>query len=158
MKKLLISLISIFILSIPFISINTVFADEPAPETPWGTTPGTQWEGTPDSDIWINFWNSCLTGMGRGCLHYERIMWIDKTQPDYTATSIAQDVIFAATYMVWTVLTVIMIYCWLMYIFAARAGSDTSKYKKWLINAAIWWVLVWWAYTIVRLVQYIAKW
>lgn len=153
MKKLLISLISIFILSIPFISINTVFADEPAPETPWGTTPGTQWE-----DIWINFWNSCLTGMGRWCFHYERIMWIDKTQPDYTATSIAQDVIFAATYMVWTVLTIVLIYCWIRYIIAARWWEDPKTYKNWLIKAAIWALLVRWSYAIVRLIQYIAKW
>ena len=155
MKKFLVSLLTIFIVSLPFVTINSVLADEPSPEKPSGTSSDIT---LGDSEIGINFWNSCLTGMGRWCFHYERIMWIDKTQPDYTAKSIAQDVIFAATYMVWTVLTVIMIYCWLMYIFAARAGSDTSKYKKWLINAAIWGVLVWWAYTIVRLVQYIAKW
>jgi len=115
------------------------------------------WESD-DSDIGINFWHGCLTGMWRKCFHYEKIMWIDKEQPDYTATSIAQDLIFAATYIIWTVLTVVMIACGLWYIFAAKWGNDTSKYKKWLINAAIWAVLVRWAYAIVRLVQYIAAW
>ena len=96
----------------------------------------------------IEFSGSCLKWMWRWCFDYEKMIWIDKTQnPNITAT-----------YMVWTVLTVVIIYCGLMYIFAARDWKDTTKYKNWLISAAIWAVLVRWAYTIVRLIQYIAKW
>lgn len=72
--------------------------------------------------------------------------------------TLTQDVVYWATFMVWTVLTVAIIYCGLMYIFAARWGSDTSKYRKWLVDSAIGALLVWWAYAIVRLIQYIAKW
>ena len=107
----------------------------------------------------IEFSGSCLKWMWRWCFDYEKMIWIDKTQnPNITAKSIAQDVLLSATYMVWTVLTVVIIYCGLMYIFAARDWKDTTKYKNWLISAAIWAVLVRWAYTIVRLIQYIAKW
>ena len=136
MKKLLSILTVLFITLSIFVVSNTTYS----------------------SDNWINLWNGCLTWMGKSCFHYEKIIWIAEDQPDYTATSVAQDIIFAATYMVWTVLTVIMIYCWLWYIFAAKSGDDTSKYKNWLKNALIWSLLVRWAYAIVRLIQYIAAW
>ena len=105
----------------------------------------------------------CLTWMWNWCFSFDNfIHWsgskLTSTNERRTVTTIAQDVILAATYMVWAVLTIIIIYCGLMYIFAARDGKDVSNYKKWLINAAIWAVLVRWAYAIVRLIQYIAKW
>ena len=109
-------------------------------------------------DVWIHLTEDCLSGMGSDCMDYGKMMWIDKEQPDYTPTSIVQDVILAATYMVWTVLTIVIIVCGLWYIFSSASGKDTSKYKKWLVSAAIWAVLVRWAYAIVRLIQYIAKW
>lgn len=102
-------------------------------------------------DISINFSGWCLTWAWNKCFTIN-------SEDDRTVLTVAQDVIFAATYMVWGVLTIIIIYCGLMYIFAARDGKDVSNYKKWLINAAIWAVLVRWAYAIVRLIQYIAKW
>ena len=109
-------------------------------------------------DVWINMTDDCLSGMWSWCMDYGKMMWIDKEQPDYTPTTIVQDVILAATYMVWTVLTVVIIYCWLMYIFASRWWKSPEAYKDWLKNAAIWAVLVRWAYAIVRLIQYIARW
>ena len=116
--------------------------------------------------VWVNIENSgCLAGMGQDCFQYETMMWIKNYQPGsgYTATSIAQDVVVSATYMVWTVLTIIIIICWLWYIFSSTwgkglFGKSPSDYKSWLIKAAIWAVLVRWAYAIVRLIQYIAKW
>ena len=136
------------IISIIFLSLFTIFLISPLSSIVFA------WD-----DIGIHFWNGCLTGMWSQCFHYEKIMWFDKDQPDYTATSIAQDVIFAATYILWTVLTIVMIACWLWYIFEARSSSsNTSKYKTWLINAGIWALLVRWAYAIVRLVQYISAW
>ena len=149
MKKiLLLSLFTIFSI-IPL--WTSVLAQEKSKDTP--QTPQTS------SDIGIKFWNNCLKWMWRDCFDYEKMVWIEDSQPDYTATSIAQDLIFAATYILWTVLTIIMIICGLWYIFAARSwSSNTSKYKTWLINAAIWAILVRWAYAIVRLVQYIAAW
>ena len=105
----------------------------------------------------------CVTWMWKWCFSSDNIIrWsgseMARINKSRTVTTIAQDIIVAATYMVWTVLTIIIIYCGLMYIFAARDGKDVSNYKKWLINAAIWAVLVRWAYAIVRLIQYIAKW
>ena len=102
----------------------------------------------------------CLMGVWQDCYHQEAILWIADDQPDggYTATSIAQDLVVSATYYVWTVLTIVILVCWLWYIFASGSGKDTSKYKKWLVSAGIWACLVRWAYAIVRLIQYIARW
>lgn len=142
MKKILSTVLGIFIAISLFIMPNMILAESAPP------------------DVGINLTEDCLMWMGQNCFHYEKMMWIDDSQPDYTATSIAQDVVLSATYMVWTVLTIIIIYCWLWYIFSSASGSgkDTSKYKKWLIYWAIWAVLVRWAYTIIRLIQYVAKW
>ena len=114
---------------------------------------------TPETDIGINLSNSCLRGVWKNCFEYEKLVWIDgKQKTKYTATSIAKDVMYAATYAVWTVLTIVIIYCGLMYIYASRWGKDTSSYRRWLVNAAVWAILVWWAYAIVRLIQYVARW
>ena len=112
-------------------------------------------------NVGVNIDNTeCLMWMGQDCFEYEKMMWIKDYQPGswYTATSIAQDVVVSATYMVWTVLTIVIIVCWLWYIFSSASGKDTSKYKKGLVSAAIWAILVRWAYAIVRLIQYIARW
>ncbi len=112
-----------------------------------------------NTDAGINFSNNCLTGMWKWCFNYEKMIWIeDQQRVKYSAESIVQDIVLAATSMVWVVLTIVLIYCGLMYIFAARWWKDPGTYKKWLIDAGIWAVLVWWAYTIIRLIQYIAKW
>lgn len=144
MKKIVSILTALFITLSVFITSNITYA----------ATADNIW----DSNIWINFWNSCLTWMGRNCFDYEKLIWIDEEQPDYTATSVAQDIIFAATYIVWTILTIVIIYCGLMYIFAAKDWKDPVNYKNWLKNAAIWALFVRWAYAIVRLIQYIAAW
>ncbi len=100
----------------------------------------------------------CLTWMWNWCLSYETLIWIkDEQAKNITPMSIAQDVILGGTYMVWTVLTFVIIFCGLWYIFASRDGKDVSKYKKWLIYSCIWALLVWGAYAIVRLIQYIAQ-
>ena len=139
MKKIVLMLTGLFMALSVFIAWNTAYA------------------ATADN-IWINFWNGCLTWMGKWCFHYEKIIWIADEQPDYTPTSIAQDIIFAATYIVWTVLTIVLIYCWIRYIIAARWWEDPKTYKNWLIKAVIWSILVRWSYAIVRLIQYIAQW
>lgn len=112
-----------------------------------------------DSEMWINFWNNCLTGMWKWCFDYEKMIWIHNEQNQkITTKSIAQDILLSATYMVWTVLTIVIIACGIWYILAARWWKDPNKYKDWLIYAAIWALLVRFAYAIVRLIQYVAKW
>ena len=109
----------------------------------------------------INLTWECLRWVWVGCFDVEKFLFpgspIDELNERRTVMTITQDVVFWATVMVWTVLTIVIIYCGLRYIFAA-GWNDTSKYKKWLVDAAVWAILVWWAYAIIRLIQYIARW
>ncbi len=160
MKKIwLIILSSILTISSLILLWSTALAKDT-----WDNT-SNNWEKTKtgnvvygDSEIGINFSNNCLTGMWKWCFDYEKIIWIDKSQnPNITVTSVSQDLVLAATRNVWIVLSVVIIRCGLGYIFAAREWNGGDKYKKYLVNAAIWALLVRWAYAIVRLIQYVAK-
>jgi hypothetical protein len=143
------------ILSIILCVLFTVFSLSPL----FGTVLATDGVTYKDTQVWVNFWNNCLTGMWKWCFDYEKMVWIADSQDQrITPTSVAQDVLLSATYMVWTVLAAVIIYCWVMYILAARWWKNPDAYKKWLVSAMIWAVLVRWAYAIVRLIQYIAKW
>lgn len=146
MRKLLSIIFIVFIVFSSFILPNILFAQQDTSNNNAGTNGTTVLSG-------------CLDGVWKGCFNYEELVWIKNMQTTkYTALSIAQDIIYAATYMVWAVLTAVIIRCGLWYIFAARWGKDTNEYRKWLVNGAIWAILVIWAYTIVRLIQYIAEW
>jgi len=127
-----------------------------------GGSTNTQEKATGE-DVGINLSKDCVSWVWTWCFSYDKLIRWSKSElvnknKDRTVMTIVQDVIFAATYMVWTVLTIILLYCWLMYIFASWSGKEPSEYKTWLKKAAIWAILVWWAYAIVRLIQYIAKW
>ena len=142
MKKIFSAILGVFLVFSLFIIPNVLLAQQ-------------------SSDVGINTDKpDCLMWMWQDCVEYEKIIWIKDYQPGsgYTATSIAQDVVVSATYAVWTILTIVIIVCWLWYIFSSASGKETSKYRKWLVSAAIWAILVRWAYAIVRLIQYIARW
>ena len=114
-------------------------------------------------DVWIDLSDECLRKGWRWCFKLDYLFWWKNSQiaqrnDNRTVIDVLQDAVLAATYMVWTVLTIVLIYCWLMYIIASWSWKEPTTYKKWLIYAAIWAVLVRSAYAIVRLIQYIAKW
>lgn len=155
-KVLSIMLCWIFTIFSSFLIWWITFAQENG--NPGGDTPNPEPDVEVSSNTRIKFSDGCLTGMWNWCFDYEEMIMPGAQNPNMTATSIAQDVLLSATYMVGSVLTVVIIYCWLMYIFAARWWKDPKAYKDWLIKAAIWALLVRWAYTIVRLIQYISKW
>lgn len=110
----------------------------------------------------INISGECLRWVWVGCFDVEKLLFpgspIDQMNERRSVMTITQDIVYWATYMVWTVLTIIIIYCGLRYIFASASWEDTSNYRNWLKKAAIWALLVWWAYAIIRVIQYIAKW
>ena len=141
MKNLLLTFMWIFSIILPFLLPSMIFA-----------------QGEVDVDG-IDLTDRCFKWMWKDCFRYETIIGIDtEQQQKYTAESIAQDVILSATYMVWTVLAIVIIFCWFWYIIASKWGKNPDNYRKWLISAGIWAVLVRWAYAIIRLIQYIAKW
>lgn len=155
-KHLFVLCIAIFVAAFVAPVYNVSFAGEEEDGNP------VQWQSNVwwwVKDIWINLTWACLEWMWKWCFEYDKIIWIaSEKSGKTTAKTLSQDIVLAATYMVGTVLTIIIIYCGLWFILASRDGKDVNKYKKWLVNAAIWALLVWWAYGIVRLIQYIAKW
>ena len=163
MKKILFVLLAnIFVISSFAPICNLAYADEWNPSTPWWdpAAPAKDKPTEKAQDVGIKVTdNPCLFWMWQWCFDYEKAVGIDDEQhPNMSATTIVQDIIFAATYMVWTVLTLVIIWCGLGYILASKDGKDATTYRKWLVSAAIWAILVWWAYGIVRLIQYIANW
>ena len=115
------------------------------------------------SEVGLNLSDECLMKWWKWCFKMDYLLWwknskIAQRNDKRTILNVLQDVVLAATYMVWTVLTIVLMYCWLMYIIASWTWKDPNNYKRWLKYAAIWSVLVRCAYAIVRLIQYIAKW
>ena len=113
------------------------------------------------TEIGIDLSDKCLKLWWRDCLKIDYLLFwkwstIAKRNENRDVLTVAQDVVLAATFLVWTVLAIVLMYCWLMYIFASANWKDPSRYGQWLVKAAIWAVLVWSAYGIVRLIQYIA--
>ena len=147
MKKLLSIIMSLFTLLPVLCAFNVVLA-----------------QADVNQKITQRVTKECLTSVWSDCFDYEELVFgedsdINSVNEHKTLLTVVQDVVLAATYIVWTILTIVIIYCGIMYIFASWSDSvDTKKYKSWLIYAGIWAVLVWWAYTIVRLIQYVAKW
>jgi hypothetical protein len=71
-----------------------------------------------------------------------------------------QDILLSATFFIGTILTIAFIVSWLLFIFAGASGNSSlaNKGKAGIKNSIIWFLLVICSYTIIRIVQYIAKW
>jgi hypothetical protein len=81
----------------------------------------------------------------------------DKGQETSVMTFI-QDIILAATYFIWTVVTVALIFSWLLFVFSWADSSLRNRAKSWFKYALIWLVIVTLSVVIVRAIQFIAKW
>lgn len=153
LMKRLFSILSSLLVLMPFLlAWNTALAQQ-NPE--WG---GTDWVLSSES-IGINMSWWCMNGVGKDCFNTDKILGIRVQSDDNTSViTIVQDAILAATYLVGTILTLVLIYCGIMYIIASGWDSwKASNMKKWMINAWIWALIVRCAYGIVRLIQYIAQ-
>lgn len=69
-----------------------------------------------------------------------------------------QDIIYAATYFIGTVVTLALIASWLLYIFSWADSSLRNKAKNWFKYALIGLVIVTLSIVIVRTVQFLAGW
>ena len=69
-----------------------------------------------------------------------------------------QDIIYAATYFIGTVVTIALITSWLLYIFSWADSNLRNKAKNWFKYALIGLVIVTLSIVIVRTVQFLAAW
>ena len=84
-----------------------------------------------------------------------------KSSDDWSETSVMtfiQDIIYAATFFIWSVVTAALIVSWLLLVFSWADSSLRNRAKSWFKYALIWLVIVSLSVIIVRAVQFIAKW
>ena len=68
-----------------------------------------------------------------------------------------QDVLLSATFFIGTILTIALIYSGIQYIMAGANGKEPTSAKSGIKNSIIGLLIVICSYSIIRLVQYIAK-
>jgi len=87
-----------------------------------------------------------------------KTLGIRASDPNPNPTWLLQDVTLAATSFIGTLLMVALLYLWVKAVLAGWGDSDElSDIKTKMKNLAIWFLLVIASYTIIRLIQYIAK-
>lgn len=109
------------------------------------------------SDLWLYMNTWCLVN-GQCGMNIYKMLWIRKSNENPTVSVFAQDVILAATTFIGTVITAILIICGLMYSIRSITGKDVWKTKNAIIGCLVWLLFVMGAYTIIRLIQFIATW
>ena len=84
-----------------------------------------------------------------------------KSSDDGSETSVMtfiQDIIYAATYFIWSVVTAALIVSGLLLVFSWADSSLRNRAKSWFKYALIWLVIVTMSVLIVRAVQFLARW
>lgn len=109
------------------------------------------------SDVWITINTQCLTNWQCG-LNVYKVLWIRQSSGWRPSVSLFfEDIVLAATSFVWTVITIALIISGLIFAFWSITGKDTKKAKTIMIDCFVWLLLVMWSYTIIRLIQFVAK-
>lgn len=116
--------------------VAKVYAEEAA-----GINCGTNAEGLANGQCTFNIYNA---------------VGIRQDQPDTNTALRVQDIFLSATFFIGTVVAVALIYSGVMYIMAKDDGG-AKKAKEGIKYSLVGLALVMLSYTIIRLVQYIAK-
>lgn len=108
-------------------------------------------------NMWMNMDPNCLINWQCSYNIYKTV-WIRKSNQNPTVSSFVQDVILWATTFMGTVITVVLIISWILYILAAILWKSNlaDMAKKWIFNSILWLLLVSWSYALVRLIQFVA--
>lgn len=106
---------------------------------------------------WITMNEKCLLN-GQCKFDIYRFLGIRQSIADNNSPELfVQDILLSATFFIGTIVTIGIIVSWLMFIFAWVSGKDPTKAKNWLKYSFIWLLIVISSYSIIRIVQYIAK-
>lgn len=81
---------------------------------------------------------------------------IRKDQPDTSVKNFVQDIVLSSTFFIGSVVAVGLMYSWWLFI-TAKDDAAASKGKKGIQYSFIGLLLVLGSYSIIRLVQYLAK-
>ena len=114
----------------------------------------TNWGANAWAVMWITINPECLKNGQCGLNIYDLLGMKGKNT---SATIFVQDVLLSATLFIGTIITIALIYSGIMYIMAGVNGKDPTTAKNGITYSIIGLLLVISSYTIIRLVQYIAK-
>ena len=122
-------------------------------KNPWQKTCIINTEGT----LWINMNANCLVNWQCSYNIY-KTLGIRKSDQNPKVSTFVQDIILWVTMFIWTVISLILIISWVLYILASVqwSSSKADMAKKWIFNSLLALILVSWSYAVVRLVQFIA--
>lgn len=103
---------------------------------------------------------SCFWNWGGKCgINVYTILWIKKSNPNVEVETFVQDIVLSATMFFGTVLSIVIFFSGLIYIFSAIKWAESlqSKAKKWIIGWIIGLLLVSGSFAIVRFIQFLAQ-
>ncbi len=108
-------------------------------------------------NLWINMSSDCLINWQCSYNIY-KTLWIRQSDQNPKVSTFVQDIVLWITMFLWTVITIILITSWILYILAAILWKSNlaDMAKKWIFNSILWLLLVTWSYAIVRLIQFVA--
>jgi hypothetical protein len=96
---------------------------------------------------------TCLKNGQCGFNIYELLGFNKSSSP----TLFVQDILLSATFFIGTVITLAFIYSGILFVFAGATGKDPSNAKSGIKYSIIGLLIVICSYSLIRLVQYIAK-
>lgn len=106
--------------------------------------------------MWVRVNNACLID-GQCWLNIYRILWIRASDNyDPSVSNVASDVINAAISMLWTIVTIVFVVAGVICSMNSISGKDSKNAMKVFVDSAVWMLMVWWSYAIIRLIQFIA--
>jgi len=110
-----------------------------------------------EQPMWITMDQDCLLNWQCKFNIYQflgiRTSIADASSPEL----FVQDILLSATFFIWTIVTIALVVSGLMFIFAGATGKDPTKAKAGIKNSFIGLLIVVSSYSIIRVVQYIAK-
>lgn len=121
------------------------------------TTPKNNDTSVQNTVQWIRMNDKCLLN-GQCWFNIYQFLGLRQSISDNNSPELfVQDILLSATFFIGTIVTIAFIVSWLMFIFAGATGKDPSKAKAGIKNSLIGLLIVVSSYSIIRIVQYIAK-
>lgn len=93
-------------------------------------------------------------------LDTDKVLWVNKSNPEQSPSIFLQDITLAATTFIGTVIVIAFIVSAIMMIMGGMQGNESmaSNGKKGMGYTVIGFLLVIFSYSIIKLVQFIAAW
>ncbi len=106
---------------------------------------------------WIRMNDKCLLNWQCWFNIYQFLGLRQSISDNNSPELFVQDILLSATFFIGTIVTIAFIVSWLMFIFAGASGKSPDKAKAGIKNSLIGLLIVVSSYSIIRIVQYIAK-